>query len=262
MITGASTGLGKSLAEILSSRAYSVYGTSRNPGSTEGLTYLMLPLDLADAEGIRAAVETVLEKEGRIDVLINNAGIGMAGPLEQVRIENVEKVFDTNVFGLLRVCQAVLPGMRRKGSGKIINISTIGSVVGLPYRGVYCASKSAVDMLSETMRLEVGPFGVEVCSVRAGDIRTSIADRRIMDYDAADPAYKETFERVAEAIDREVDQGMPPDEVAERVAQLLERQSLPPTLSVGKSIQRASIMAKRLLPARWFENIIKSYTKH
>ena len=261
LITGASSGLGKALAELLSEKGYRVFGTSRKP-SSEALPYTMLPLDLSDSKSIQATVNTIMGREGHIDILINNAGIGIAGPLEQLQIKNVEQVLDTNVVGLLRVTQAVLPGMRQRRRGRIINISSIGSVVGLPYRGLYCASKAAVDMLSETLRLEVEPFGIEVCSVRAGDIRTAINQHRIMDFDPDSPAYADTFRQVAEAMNREVDQGMLPRAVAEQILDTLQRKSLPPTVAVGKWMQRTAIVAKRVLPGKWFESIIKSYTKH
>jgi NAD(P)-dependent dehydrogenase (short-subunit alcohol dehydrogenase family) len=221
----------------------------------------MLRLDLGDEASIRAAVDELLRREGRLDVLVNNAGLGIAGPLEQLQLDNVRRVFDANVLGLLRVCQAALPVMRRQGSGRIINISSIGAVVGLPFRGAYCASKAAVDTLSETLRLEVEPFGIEVCSVRAGDIRTPINQHRIMDYDPESPAYGDTFRRVAAAINEEVDHGMAPEAVARQIGDLLDRRHLPPTVAVGKWLQRSSIRAKRLLPGRWFEAIIRSYTK-
>ncbi len=260
LITGASSGLGKALAEYLSARGYRVYGTSRSP-SSDNLPYSMVRLDLADATSIEQAIQTIINREGHIDLLINNAGLGIAGPLEELRIDHVQQVFDANVIGLIRVVQAVLPAMRARRRGRIINISSIGAVVGLPFRGLYCASKSAVDMLSETLRLEVERFGIEVCSVRAGDIRTAINQHRFMDFNPDNPAYADTFPRVAKAINHEVDEGMPPEEVARQIYRLLQKRKLPPTSSVGKWLQRAAILAKRILPGKWFESIIKSYTK-
>lgn len=259
LITGASSGLGKALAEILSTRGHIVYGTSRKP-TGQLLPYRMIPMEVKDEKSIERAVQQVISNEKRIDVVINNAGIGLAGPTEQLHIDNIRELLEINVVGVARVCQAVLPHMRARRSGRIINISSIGAVIGLPYRGLYCASKSAVSIMTESLRMEIAPFGIQACCVRAGDTRTNINANRIKDFNPSDTAYKRSFERVYSAIDREVDEGMPAEEAARQIARLVEKPRLRRYYTIGKPLQRAALWVKRLLPDEAFEKLMARYS--
>lgn len=258
LITGASSGLGQALARQLAEKGHRVYGASRNPGP-DNLPYQMIAMDVQDGNSVRRAVTIIVEKEGRLDAVVNNAGIGIAGPLEQLSMDNIEKVLDTNVKGAVRVIQAALPHLRQS-RGRVINISSIGALFGLPYRGIYCASKAAVDLITEALRMELAAHGVQACSIHAGDIQTNINANRIKDYDPEDPTYRESFERVYADIDKDVDKGLPAEEVARQVIQVLESPRLRPYYAIGKPLQRLSILAKRLLPAYLFEKIIRGYS--
>ncbi len=260
LITGASSGLGRALCEHLSERGYRVYGTSRKPGAYQ-VSFPLLTLDVTDPVSIRRAVEQIMAEAGRIDVLVNNAGVGMAAPLEKVAVEDAERLFRINVFGLLQVCQAVLPHMRAAGTGIILNISSIGGTVGLPFRGIYCASKAAVDMLSETLRLEVGRFGIQVASIPAGDMRTPIKDNWIGSYRGEDTTYGREYRIVTQAAEADNAQGMDPRAVAAQLEALIRSDRLGRTKVVGKPLQRLAIIAKRVLPASWFEKIILNHSK-
>jgi NAD(P)-dependent dehydrogenase (short-subunit alcohol dehydrogenase family) len=259
LITGASSGLGEALAACMAARGYRVYGTSRK-GEPKHPAWRMLAMDVADAGSIGRAVAQVLEAEGRLDVLVNNAGVGLAAPLEETDMGLAAKAFDTNVLGMMRVCQAVLPAMRRQGRGRIVNISSIGSQFGLPFRGVYSASKAAADLLTESLRMEGKAFGIEACSVLAGDMRTPIAGNRLHAPLPEGSAYAQAFATVHRLMDEDVANGWPPERVADRVERLLRRKALPRKALVGKPLQRASVWAKRLLPAGWFERIILRYS--
>ncbi|RYY89020.1 MAG: SDR family oxidoreductase, partial [Chitinophagaceae bacterium] len=209
LVTGASSGLGEEMARHLAAVGHIVYGSSR---SIEGAdkSFHTINMDVTDASSISTAIQRIVEREGRIDVLINNAGLGIAGPLEQLSIAEVQRVFDTNVTGVLRACQAVLPPMRRQQGGKIINISSIGSEMGLPYRGVYSASKAAVDRLTEALRTELAPFGIQACIVQPGGVRTDINKNRIrVALDESSP-YRASFEHTYRLIDESVEGGLPP----------------------------------------------------
>lgn len=258
LITGASSGLGQALAGQLAGKGYRVYGTSRSPGENN-LPYQMTAMDVQDEDSVRKAIARIVEKEGRLDAVINNAGIGIAGPLEQLAAENIEKVLDTNVKGVVRVIQAALPHLRQS-KGRVLNISSIGALFGLPYRGIYCASKAAVDLITEALRMELATHGVQACSIHAGDIQTNINANRIKDYDPSDPTYRESFERVYADIDKDVNKGLPAEEVARQVIRAMESPRLRRYYTVGKPLQRLSILAKRLLPAPLFEKIIRGYS--
>ncbi len=258
LITGASSGLGKALAEQLAGKGYRVYGASRTPRNS-GLPYQMVAMDVQDEDSVRRAIASIAEQEGRLDAVINNAGIGIAGPLEQLSMANIESVLDTNVKGAVRVMQAALPHLRQS-KGRVINISSIGALFGLPYRGIYCASKAAVDLITEALRMELAAHGVQACSIHAGDIKTNINANRIKDYNPQDTTYRESFERVYADIDKDVDKGLPAEEVARQVIRALEAPRLRRYYTVGKPLQKLSILAKRLLPAALFEKIIRGYS--
>ncbi len=179
LITGCSTGIGRATAERLASRGWRVYATARDVGKIEDLAgrgCAVLPLDVTDEDSMRAAVEEVERREGAVGVLVNNAGYSQSGAVEGVPMEKVRRQFETNVFGLVRMCQLVLPGMRRQGWGSIVNISSMGGRLTFPGGGYYHATKYAVEALSDALRFEVAGFGVGVVIVEPGLIRTNFAE--------------------------------------------------------------------------------------
>ena len=259
LVTGASSGLGEALATILAQKGYIVYGTSRKPGAES--RFNLVAMDVQDAASVQSAVAQIIAEQGQIDVLINNAGVGIAGPLEVTSIESIQQAFDTNVFGLVRVTQAVLPHMRKGESGKIINISSIASEVALPYRALYSATKASVDRITEALRLEVGRFGIQACAIQAGDIQTAITAHRIMEYAADHPAYGEVFAKVAQKMNDGVSKGSSAEFMATEIIKILEKPTLKKIYPVGKTYQKLSLTLKKLLPAGLFEKVIKGYTQ-
>ena len=195
-ITGASTGFGREMAEQLLTSGATVVATARKPEQIADLqanhpeTALVLKLDVTNPASIQAAVDATLAKFGRIDVLVNNAGYGLAGAIEEVSEEEFMPVFETNVFGLLRVTRAFLPQFRKQRSGNIVNLSSVAGLIGSPGWGYYNASKFAVNGLSEALAAELAPLGIHVTIVEPGPFRTDflgrsgqIAEHRIADYD-------------------------------------------------------------------------------
>ena len=179
LITGCSTGIGRATAERLSGAGWKVYATARDVGKIGSLAERgceLLPLDVTDEASMRAAVEEVEGREGAVGVLVNNAGYSQSGAVEEVPMEKVRRQFETNVFGLVRMCQLVLPGMRRQGYGRIVNISSMGGRLTFPGGGYYHATKYAVEAISDALRFEVAGFGVGVVVIEPGLIRTSFAD--------------------------------------------------------------------------------------
>jgi NAD(P)-dependent dehydrogenase (short-subunit alcohol dehydrogenase family) len=173
LITGCSTGIGRATAEHLAAKGHKVYATARKPESLAGLSGCeTLALDVTDEASMQAAVGHVVEKEGAVGVLVNNAGYSQSGALETLDMDDVRRQFETNVFGLLRMCQLVLPGMRDQGWGRIVNISSMGANFVFPGGGIYHATKYAVDAMSDALRFEVKRFGVDVVIVQPGLIKT------------------------------------------------------------------------------------------
>lgn len=259
LISGASSGLGEALAVLLAQKGYVVYGTSRKPTTESRFT--MLRMDVQDEASVQAAVAQIIAEQGKIDILINNAGVGIAGPLEVMSVKDIQQAFDTNVFGLIRATQAVLPHMRQAHTGKIINISSIAAEVALPYRAVYSATKAAVDRITEALRLEVGRFGIQATAIQCGDIQTSITAHRIMEYAEDNPAYNSVFAKVAQNMNDGVSKGSTAEYMATEIIGILEKEQLAKLYPVGKSYQKLSLKLKRLLPGGWFEKIIKGYTQ-
>jgi NAD(P)-dependent dehydrogenase (short-subunit alcohol dehydrogenase family) len=178
LITGCSTGIGRATAEHLAARGYTVYATARRPESMEDLAgngCRTLALDVTDEESMRAAVASVEEAEGAVGALVNNAGYSQSGALESISPDSIRDQFETNVFGLVRMCQLVLPGMRRQRHGRIVNVSSMGGKLTFPGGGVYHATKHAVEALSDALRFEVQGFGVDVVVIEPGLIKTEFA---------------------------------------------------------------------------------------
>ena len=178
LVTGASSGIGEAIANKLVTEGYKVYGTSRRGASSGQYPFPMLALDVTDDASVAAAIEQLLQKEGRIDVLVNNAGFGIAPvAAEESSIEQAKVLFDTNFLGVVRMTHAVVPQMRRQGSGRIINMSSILGVVPMPYAALYVASKHAVEGLTKTAALEGAAHGVRVNAVAPGPVETGMLDR-------------------------------------------------------------------------------------
>jgi NADP-dependent 3-hydroxy acid dehydrogenase YdfG len=179
LITGCSSGIGHATAELLAEKGWTVYATARRTESIEDLAQRgckTLALDVTDEASMKAAVDAVTEAEGAVGVLINNAGYSQSGAVESVPVDQVRRQFETNVFGLLRMCQLVLPGMRAQRSGKIVNISSMGGRLVFPGGGAYHATKYAVEALSDAMRFEVRGFGIDVILIEPGLIVTNFGE--------------------------------------------------------------------------------------
>ena len=188
LITGCSTGIGRATALRLARAGHTVYASARRAesiGDLEREGCRVLALDVCDEPSMRAAVDEVERREGAVGALVNNAGYGSEGPLEEVPMEEIRRQFETNVFGLIRMTQLVLPGMRRQGSGRIVNLSSMGGRMTLPGGGVYHATKYAVEALSDALRFEVRGFGIDVVVIEPGAIKTEFGATAIAKVDAA-----------------------------------------------------------------------------
>ncbi|KIC93206.1 SDR family oxidoreductase [Flavihumibacter solisilvae] len=258
LVTGASGGLGKSIAEQLTEDGHIVYGAARSQASSQ-VSYHQVVMDVTSESDIRKAVETIVREHGRIDVLVNNAGLGIAGPLEVLARADTEAVINTNILGVLLTCQAVLPHMRRQKAGVIINISSIGSEMGLPYRSVYSASKAAVDRLTESLRMEMKPFGIRACIVQPGDINTNINRNRLTSELADSEAYGKSFARTNRLMNDGVRKGMDPVKAARLISSIISSNRVKKLYRMGTFSERLSVVLKKILPAPMFEKLISNH---
>lgn len=259
LITGASSGIGKSIAEHLSQSGYRVYGTSRRPESyLKPEKYMLLSMDVRDPQSVKSAVEAIIETEGRIDVLVNNAGYGIGGAIENTSPEQAEAQFNTNFFGMYRVLYRVLQQMRQQAGGLIINMSSIGGLIGLPYQGIYSASKFAVEGLSEALYKELCGTGIRVVLIEPGDYKTGFtANREIV-------APKNGSDRLTpsrEVIEHDEQHGRSPVEIALLVDRIIRKRHPRLRYVIGAFDQKLSILLKRILPGRIFDRIIMQYYK-
>jgi NAD(P)-dependent dehydrogenase (short-subunit alcohol dehydrogenase family) len=189
LITGCSSGIGHATAEVMAASGHRVYATARNADAIADLAQRgcrTLALDVTDEQSMRAAVATVEEADGAVGVLVNNAGYSQSGAVETLDMDDVRRQFETNVFGLIRMCQLVLPGMRARHSGRIINVSSMGGKLTFPGGGAYHATKHAVEAISDALRFEVKGFGVDVVVIEPGLIKTHFAETAKATMDASD----------------------------------------------------------------------------
>ncbi len=264
LITGASSGIGKACAEHLARRGYRVFGTSRRapfpPAPTAPGQPIMLQMDVTQDESVRRAVDFIVRETGRLDVVVNNAGFGVAGAVEDTSIDEAKSQLETNFFGVLRVCRAALPVMRAQGEGLIVNISSLGGVIALPFQALYSASKFAVEGLTEALRLEVRPFGIRVTMIEPGDMRTGFTDQRVR-VAAWGPtsAYAPYAERVLQVVETDERHGGAPERVAVLLERILRSPNPAPRYRVGPAFQRLAARLKGILPGRLFEWALAKY---
>ncbi|NKQ38409.1 MAG: SDR family oxidoreductase [Methanosarcinales archaeon] len=258
LITGASSGIGKTTAEYLTQKGFKVYGTSRSP-KQNNLNFELITLDLNNIESIQNAVQYVIEKEDRIDVLINNAGTGITGPIEETPTLEIHKAFETNFFGVIEVMKAVLPQMRKQKSGLIINVTSIAGYMGLPFRGIYSATKSALERVTETIRMEVKKFGIEVTNIAPGDFATNIAAGRYHTPVFEKSPYKKVYQKNLDLMDEHVNSGGNPIEIAIKIHKIIKSPNPKIHYKVGSFIQKSSIVLKQILPNKIYEYLIMKH---
>ena len=261
LITGGSSGIGKSIGEFLSQKGFTVYGTSRNPEKISNSLFPLIALDVRDANSIQSAVAKIIEETGRLDIVINNAGVGITGPLEEIPMEEIKNNFETNFFGPIEVMKAALPQMRTQQSGLIINITSIAGYMGLPYRSVYSASKGALELITEALRMEVKSFGIQIINVAPGDFATNIAAGRFHAPVVQGSAYEKVYAGVLKTMDEHVDSGSNPNEMAEALYQIIQNPNPKIHYKVGAFMQKFSIVLKRILPDKVYEKMLMNHYK-
>lgn len=264
IITGASAGIGKATAEYLMKKGFHVYGTSRkvtgNINTAEdvqsGGFIRMINMDVTSEDSVKTAVENIMSEEGRIDILISNAGMGIAGSVEDVSLSEAALQFDVNFFGTLRLIKAVLPYMREQGYGKIIAISSVAGVISIPYQAHYSSSKFAVEGLIEALRHEVAPYGIKACLVEPGDTRTDFTKSRIIAKNANESSpYYTRFKKSLSRMEKDEQNGASPCDVAKVIYKMIKKKNPPVRAAVGFQYKMV-LFLKRLLPSRIQEKVI------
>ena len=251
LVTGASSGIGRATATLLSRKGLVVFGTSRTPPADWRGPFALLPLDVTCQKSVASAVRTILDEHGQIDILVNNAGYSQLGAIEENSLADAQAQFDTNLFGVLRVTNAVLPTMRLHGRARIVNVSSLLGHVAPGFVGLYASTKFALEGLSEAWRAELAPLGIEVSLVEPAFVRTSIGGRP-----PAQPIadYERRRARAAAFVDEGVGNGMAPEAVAERIWSVIEARRPRLRYRVGHT-SALLITLKRLLPEVLFDRL-------
>ncbi len=262
LITGGSSGIGRSIGGYLKTKGFIVYGTTRNLANNSNFKdFNLLELDVRDPESVKRAVAELLAKEGKIDVLVNNAGIGITGPIEETPHEEILKAFDTNFNGPLHLSKAVLPTMRSQGSGLIINITSIAGYMGLPYRGIYSASKGALELVTEALRMETKAFGIHFTNLAPGDFATNIAAGRYHSPVFETSPYKEPYGNTLKMMDEHVESGKDPLLVARMVFKIINTKNPKVHYKVGEFMQKFSLFLKKIVPDKVYEKLLMNHYK-
>ncbi len=253
LVTGVSSGIGRAIATLLSRRGFRVFGTLRKPNLT-GVTLEnvdLLQLDVRDEESVRSCLQAVLDRAGRIDALVNNAGYSLIGSLEETSMEEAKEVFETNFFGVLRISQAVLPIMRKQRQGRIANISSVAGYLPAPYWGIYAASKHALEGYSESLDHGVRQFGIRVSVIEPGFMRTGLGQNGQV---TGQPlvAYASERNRVLDAIHEGVAKGEDPARVASVVLEALTSRSPRLRYPAGREAKSLSFLRK-FAPSKLFD---------
>jgi len=262
LITGGSSGIGKAIGIHLSNKKYIVYGTSRDTSKYKDFPHFQLiNLDVTKVETIQKAINTILNREGQIDILINNAGVGITGAIEEVPDHEIIKHFETNYFGAIKTTKAVLPQMRKQHSGLIINITSIAAHMGLPYRGIYSASKAALEITTEAIRMEVKDFGIQVTNLAPGDFATNIATGRYHAPLKKGSPYEIPYGNTLELMDNHVDSGSNPSEIGAVVEKIINTPKPKIHYKVGEFMQKLSVFLKQILPDKMYEKLLLNHYK-
>lgn len=261
LITGAASGIGREIAESFAQQGWRVFGASRHLDrmtSFAGIEYLNL--DVCSEDSVQACVDEVFKRADHIDVLINNAGYELGGAIEETTLEEAKKQFDTNFFGVARMVKAVLPSMRERGSGHIINISSaVGWLVPVPFLGYYAASKTAVEAYTEVLRHEVLPFGVKVLLIEPSFINTNLGHNRQMASESIQ-AYAPWQEQAYGVIQHREQTAPPPRLVATTILRAIRASHPRPRYIVGKGVGGMAFI-RRFLPWRAYERGIRGFFK-
>ncbi len=266
LVTGSSSGIGFETSLALARNGYHTFATMRNLGKDEKIKQIIekedlsieiLELDVDSEESVNRAIKTVSEKNGRIDVLVNNAGYGMWGTVEDVSINEFKEQFETNFFSIIRLIQKVAPIMRKQNSGNIVNISSVAGRIGFPVSPAYISSKFALEGLSESLRFELMPFGINVIIIEPGVIKTNFFDSmKMSEKSQQDSTYKEITDKVISGVKMMAEMGTHPKEVADVVIKTLGEEKPLPRYVIGNDAMMF-LEAKKMKTDIEFENYLK-----
>jgi len=252
ILTGGSSGIGRAAAHLLSENGYTVYELSRSGSDSGAVRHVTA--DVTDPVRVREAIERIAADEGQVDLLVNNAGFGISGAAEFTELADAHAQLDVNFFGALHCIQAVLPYMRRAGSGRIVNLSSVAAPVAIPFQSFYSATKAAVSSFTLALRNELRPFGITVCAVLPGDVKTGFTAARRKS-DAGADVYGKPLSHAVAVMEHDEQNGMPPERIAKTILRAARAKRPRAFFIVGLQYKLVVFLAK-VLPATWSNAIV------
>ncbi|MCL2805280.1 MAG: SDR family oxidoreductase [Treponema sp.] len=253
IITGASRGIGRTTAGLFQEKGYIVYAISRNVCEVEGVNFIKC--DVTDGIRLKQVIDGIFDVEKRIDILVNNAGGGISGSVEKTATPDAKKLFDLNFFASFEAIKYVVPHMRSRKSGKIINIGSVAGAMHVPFQAFYSASKAAMEALSNCLRGELAPFGIKVTTIMPGDTQTAFTDAREKDFEKDDPDYGERIYKSITMMEKDERNGMPPFKVAQTIYRAAKCKNPKPTYTVGFSYN-FFVFLNKVLPKQFVQFIL------
>lgn len=252
VITGGSSGIGKSTADLFTQKGYTVYELSRSGKSENGITHITA--DITNPEDIQRAFKEVFDKEGRIDLLINNAGMGISGAIEFTSPEQAHRIFDVNFFGTFMCCKEALPYLRRTKGSRIINLSSVAAPLSIPFQAFYSATKAATNSLTLALANEVRPFGIKVSAVMPGDVHTGFTAAREKNEDGS-ALYGETITRAVSSMEKDELSGMTPDFIASAIFRISQKKN-PKVLYTAGGKYKLFVFISKVLPVNLCNKLV------
>jgi short-subunit dehydrogenase len=260
LVTGASSGIGKACATALQAKGHTVYGSARNLSRLQAVSFKPVELDVTDDSSVNKAIAAIIQAEGKIDVLVNNAGNGVAGPAYTMSVENAKKQFEVNFFGVVRMCTAVLPGMIEDKQGVIINIGSLAGLFGLPYQSMYSASKYAIEGYSQSLRMELRNTGVKVVVVNPGDFKTGFTESREKTaFSITNPQLETEYKAAVASMEKDESIGQSPGVLAAKLCKIVDAASPAHRYLIGAFGQTIAPTLKRVLPGGLFEKLMNDH---
>jgi short-subunit dehydrogenase len=260
LVTGASSGIGLACANALHAKGHIVYGSARDLSRLASVSFKAIALDVTDDTSVKNAIDTIIKAEGKLDVLVNNAGNGVAGPAYAMPVDSAKKQFDVNFFGVVRMCGAVLPGMIDNKQGLIVNIGSLAGLFGLPYQSMYCSSKYAIEGYSQSLRMELRNTGVKVVVINPGDFKTGFTEsREKIPFTITNPTLESEYNAAVASIEKDENKGQSPDLLAKKLCKIIDSANPSHRYLIGALGQTIAPALKLLLPGSLFEKLMNDH---
>jgi short-subunit dehydrogenase len=260
LVTGASSGIGLACATALQAAGHTVYGSSRDLSRTKSVSFKPIELDVTSESSVKAAIAKIIKAEGKLDVLVNNAGNGVTGPAYAMPVESAKKQFEVNFFGVVRVSSEVLPKMIEAGKGLVVNVSSLAGLFGLPYQGLYSASKYAIEGYSQSLRMELRNTGVKVVVLNPGDFKTDFTqNREKLPFPIKNEKLETEYNTAVASMEKDESIGANPDVIAKKLVQIVDSSSPAHRYLIGAFGQTIAVTLKKVLPGGLFEKLMNDH---